>query len=193
MTVTEHPATETPAAASPEIDEAAIGAFAGRVAMATIGAFEMMTIELGMRLGLYEAMAPAPATPLELAERAGIDARYAREWLEQQTTAGIVTVCADPLDGDPDQRLFALPLEVQACLLDPDSLACVAPLATFATAGALVLDAVVDAYRTGGGLSFGEYGPWVRRATAAANRPQFVNLLVSDWLPARPEVGRSLA
>jgi len=101
-------------------------------------------------------------------------------------------VCADPLDGDPDQRLFALPLEVQACLLDPDSLACVAPLATFATAGPLVLDAVVEAYRTGGGLSFGEYGHWIREATAAANRPQFVNLLVSDWLAALPDVVRTL-
>jgi len=187
MTVTDHPADEAPA-----IDEAAIGAFAERVAMATIGAFEMMTIELGMRLGLYEALAQSPATPPELGERAGIDARYAREWLEQQTTAGIVTVCADPLDGDPDQRLFALPVEVQVCLLDPDSLACVAPLATFATAGPLVLDAVVDAYRTGGGLSFGEYGRWIREATAAANRPQFVNLLVSDWLPAMPDVVRTL-
>ncbi len=103
--------------------------------MATIGTFELATIELGMRLGLYEAMADGPATPTELADRAGIDARYAREWLEQQATAGIVTVDAEPVDGDPDARAFALPVAHQACLLDPDSLACVAPLATFASIG----------------------------------------------------------
>jgi 2-polyprenyl-3-methyl-5-hydroxy-6-metoxy-1,4-benzoquinol methylase len=183
MTVTDRPAPDAPA-----IDEAAIGAFAERMAMAAIGAFELVTVELGMRLGLYTALAEAPATPPELAERAGIDARYAREWLEQQATAGIVAICADPLDGDPDRRLFALSLEVQACLLDPDSLACVAPLATFATSGALVMDELVDAYRTGGGISFGGYGPWIRQATAAFNRPHFVNLLVADWLPALPDV-----
>jgi SAM-dependent methyltransferase len=187
MTVTDHPTAEPPI-----VDEAAVGAFAERIVMAGIGAFEMMTVELGMRLGLYEALAHGDATPPELADRAGIDARYAREWLEQQATAGIVTVTADPLDGDPDRRTFALPIEVQACLLDPDSLACVAPIATFATAGPLVLDDVVEAYRTGGGLSFGAYGPWIRRAQEAFNRPQFVNLLVSDWLPALPDVVRTL-
>jgi 2-polyprenyl-3-methyl-5-hydroxy-6-metoxy-1,4-benzoquinol methylase len=185
MTVTDRPD-------APDIDEAAIGAFAERIVMAGIGAFELMTIELGMRLGLYRAMAEGPATPPELAQRAGIDARYAREWLEQQATAGIVTIDADPIDGDPDGRLFAVPLEVQACLLDPDSLAHVASLATFATAGGQAIDAVADAYRTGGGLSFGEYGPWIRRAQESFNRPHFVNLLVSDWLPAMPDVVRRL-
>ena len=70
--------------------ETAVGAFAERVAMAAIGTLELLTIELGNRLGLYEALADGPATPPELAARAGIDARYAREWLEQQATAGIV-------------------------------------------------------------------------------------------------------
>ncbi len=114
---------------------AAIGAFAERIAMAAISSFELATVELGSRLGLYEALAEGPVTPPELAGRAGIDTRYAREWLEQQATGGFVAVDADPADGDPDHRVFSLPVAHQACLLDPDSLAYVAPLATFATAG----------------------------------------------------------
>jgi 2-polyprenyl-3-methyl-5-hydroxy-6-metoxy-1,4-benzoquinol methylase len=156
--------------------------------MAAIGSFELATLELGMRLGLYEALAARPATPPELASKAGIDARYAREWLEQQATAGIVAIEAEPMDGDADARVFSLPLAHQACLLDPDSLACVAPLATFAAAGPAILPRLVDAYRHGTGISFGDYGDWIRRATEAGNRPQFANLLTAEWLPAMPDV-----
>jgi 2-polyprenyl-3-methyl-5-hydroxy-6-metoxy-1,4-benzoquinol methylase len=169
--------------------EEAIGAVAGRLAIAAIGTLELLTIELGMRLGLYESLAEGPATPPELAKRAGIDARYAREWLEQQATSGIVEVDADPVkDGDADDRVFSLPIAVQACLLDPESLAYVAPMATLAAAAPSVLAEVVNAYRTGGGLTFGEYGEGIREFQAAANRPQFVNLLASTWLPAMPDV-----
>jgi ubiquinone/menaquinone biosynthesis C-methylase UbiE len=173
--------------------EARIGAFAERIVMATIGSFELATVDLGMRLGLYAAMADGPVTPPELAQRAGIDARYAREWLEQQATAGFVDVDAEPTQsgpggGDPDARRFSLPVAHQACLLDPDSLACVAPLAGFAVAGLPIVPALVDVYRTGGGISFGGYGAGIRHAQAAANRPQFTNLLASEWLPAMPDV-----
>jgi 2-polyprenyl-3-methyl-5-hydroxy-6-metoxy-1,4-benzoquinol methylase len=169
--------------------EEQIGEFAGRVAMAAIGNLELLTIELGLRLGLYGALADGPATPPELAKRAGIDARYAREWLEQQATAGIVEIDADPIrGGDPDDRVFSLPIAVQACLLDPESLAYVGPLATLAAEAPVAINDVVTAYRNGTGLTFGEYGDGIRRFQAAANRPQFVNLLAPVWLPAMPDV-----
>lgn len=165
--------------------ETAIGAFAERFLMAALGSIELLTVELGTRLGLYAAMAEGPVTPPELARRSGIDARYAREWLEQQATAGIVTIDVDTTD--PDARVFRLPVAQQACLLDLDSLASVAPLATFVTAAPQTMDRVVDAYRTGGGITFGEYGDGIREFQAAANRPQFLNLL-GTWLAAMPDV-----
>ena len=113
--------------------------------MAAIGAFELATVELGMRLGLYQSLADdGPATAPQLAARTGIDARYAREWLEQQATAGIVAIDDDGRQGDPDTRVFSLPVEHQVCLVDPDSLACVAPLATFAVAGPGFVPALVE-------------------------------------------------
>jgi 2-polyprenyl-3-methyl-5-hydroxy-6-metoxy-1,4-benzoquinol methylase len=169
--------------------ETAIGEFAGRMAMAAIGTLELFTVELGHRLGLYATLAEEPATPPELAKRSGIDTRYAREWLEQQATSGIVTVDADPSDGvDPDARVFSLPLAAQACLLDPDGLAYMVPLAHLVADAPGSLSKVADAYRTGGGVSFGEYGDGIRHFQAAANRPQFVNLLASTWLPVMPDV-----
>src|SRR5687767_1925381 len=61
---------------------------AGRLMTAALGALEMQAVYLGDRLGLYRSLAEeGPATPAELAERAGIHPRYAREWLEQQSVA----------------------------------------------------------------------------------------------------------
>ena len=49
---------------------------------------ELANVELGVRLGLYEALAGrGPVTAAELAGRARIAPRYAREWLEQQAVA----------------------------------------------------------------------------------------------------------
>ena len=84
--------------------------------------------------------------------------------------------------------MFSLPVEHQVCLVDPDSLACVAPLATFAVAGPGIVPALVGAYREGTGISFAGYGDDIRRAQEAGNRPQFTNLLASEWLPAMPDV-----
>src|SRR4026209_658876 len=61
-------------------------------------------------------------------------------------------------------------------------------MATLATAAPSSIDAIVEAYCNSTGLSFGAYGDGVREFQAAANRPQFVNLLASSWLPAMPDV-----
>ncbi len=180
--------SEHPAAADDAEFGAAIGTFAGRIFLAAVSSFELSSLELGMRLGLYAALGGESATAAQLAARAGIDARYAREWLEQQATAGIVGIDVEALDGDPDRRVFSLPLAHQACLLDPDSLAFVAPLATFAVASSGVLSELVQAYRHGTGISFSGYGEWVRRAQEGLNRPQFTRLLAPEWLPAMPDV-----
>ena len=56
---------------------------------ATIGTLELFGVYLGDRLGLYTALAGTDALgPDDLARRAGIAPRYAREWLEQQAVAG---------------------------------------------------------------------------------------------------------
>src|SRR5688572_30548507 len=56
---------------------------------ALLGGMELLTVDLGVRTGLYPALRDVgPATASELAGRPGIAARYAGEWLEQQATAG---------------------------------------------------------------------------------------------------------
>ena len=84
----------------PRTDDVQAAPLADRLLAAVIGTFEVSAVELGGRLGWYRALAEAPATAPELAERTGTHPRYAREWLEQQAVAGYLTV--DDVRAGPD-------------------------------------------------------------------------------------------
>jgi SAM-dependent methyltransferase len=66
-----------------------------------------------------------------------------------------------------------------------------APLARLTVGVILPIDALIDAYRSGGAVPYEAYGAHVREAIAALNRPQFENLL-ADWLGSIPEVDARL-
>lgn len=160
--------------------EEAVGELAGRIFESGVAAFELITIHLGKKLGLYDVLAThGKVTSGELAARAGIDARYAREWLEQQTISGFLEV-EDPQAG-PEERTYRLPAVTAAVLVDEASLAYLAPFATFVVAISEVMPKLLEAYRNGGGVSFGGFGDLVREAQAALNRPAYENLL-PDWI-----------
>jgi len=55
-----------------------------------------------------------------------------------------------------------------------------------------VLPAVEEAFRSGGGVPWEDYGELGREAQADANRPLFANLLGSEWLPAVQDVHERL-
>jgi SAM-dependent methyltransferase len=150
-----------------------------------------MTVHLGDRLGLYRALASRDGTTeAELAAAAGIDERYAREWLEQQAVAGFLEV--DDADAPAPERRFRLPAGHAEALTDPESLAYVTPLARFGAAFGTVLPAIEEAFRSGGGVAWEDFGEFGREAQAEANRPLFANLLGSEWLPAIPDVDARL-
>ena len=82
--------TATLDAAAPAVEEQA-GAITERLFEAVLGQLEISTVWLGVKLGLYDAITE-PATPAQVADATGVIERYAREWLEQQAIAGLVTV-----------------------------------------------------------------------------------------------------
>lgn len=158
-------------------------AFAERLFLASLGGTELLTVELGRRTGLYAAVAAhGPATPGEVATAAGVAERYAREFLEQQTAAGILA-CPDP-DASPEGRHFTLPAAHAEVLLDADSPLFLAPLADALAGLGVTLEAVVEAYRTGDGVPFHAYGREIRHGLAQLNRTQFLNDLATSWMPA---------
>jgi 2-polyprenyl-3-methyl-5-hydroxy-6-metoxy-1,4-benzoquinol methylase len=155
---------------------------------AAIGAFELAGVYLGDKLGLYRALAEADSmTPAELAATAGINERYALEWLEQQAASGVLDVVEDG-----EVQRFRLPAGHDEALLDRDSLNYVAPFGRFLLGCLRPMDALLDAYRTGDGVPYGDYGVDLHEGQSAFTRPMFVKLLAQEWLPSIADVHERL-
>jgi SAM-dependent methyltransferase len=143
-------------------------------------------VYLGVELGLYRALERHGAlTPQELAEHAGIDPRYAREWLEQQAVAGLLE--ADGTD-DAERRRYRLHPEDARVLDDPDDPLHAAPFAHLLAGIGGVLPLVAEAYRTGDGVPYAAYGRAFREGQGRINRPAFTSELPTEWLAAMPDV-----
>jgi len=170
-------------------DEAKVEEFAGNLFMATLAAMELANIELGVRLGLYEALAGAgPVTAADLAGRAGIAERYAREWLEQQTVAGVLEV--DDVTRAAGERRFTLPNAHAHVLIEDDSEACMKACAAVVPWLSKAIDIMVEEFRDGTGAAFGLFD--LHDMQAAFTRPVFANHLTQTWLPALPDVQAKL-
>jgi SAM-dependent methyltransferase len=170
-------------------DEAQVEELAGNLFMACLATMELANVELGLRLGLYAALAGAgPTTPGELAAKAGIAERYAQEWLEQQAVAGIVDV--DDTAKPAAERRFTLSNAHAHVLLDDDSDACMKPCAAVVPWVGKAIDIMVEEFRRGAGAEFGLFD--LHDLQAAFTRPVFANHLTQDWLPALPEVQAKL-
>ena len=166
--------------------------FAERVFTAMLGAFEVASIYLGEKLGLYAALAEGgPATSGELAERAGIAERYAREWLEQQAAVGYLTV--DDAGAAPEERRFTLPAGHAAVLVDQDSGVFASGNARMFAAAMRAMPELLEAYRTGGGLTWANYGEDMFTGQGDTNRQLFLSTLGSEWLPSIDGVHDALA
>jgi hypothetical protein len=160
-------------------------AFMGKMLEALNGFFDIHTIYMGNRLGLYKPLAgPTALTSKELAVRKGNDERYVREWLEAQTVSGILEV--DDAEAPSRERRFRLPAGHTEVLCDQESAYYLAPVTRMAVGAALPLEAIVSAFRTGEGVSFSNYGAGMRQGVGELNRPLFMKQLGDEYLPSIP-------
>ncbi len=168
---------EEPRAAGIPGDPAAL---ADRLFRNLAGALELLTVYLGERLGLYQALqAGGPATAGELAARTGTAERYIREWLEHQAVSGLLEV-DDPAAG-PLARRYSLPPGHAPVLADADDVRYQAFSGTEIVRAARWMPQVAEAFRSGGApppLS------WAPEGRPEFNRAVFLNLLGRQWLPA---------
>jgi 2-polyprenyl-3-methyl-5-hydroxy-6-metoxy-1,4-benzoquinol methylase len=164
---------------------------AGRIGSSAIAMLEVLCVYLGDRLGFYRALHDGgPATAPELAARAGTDPRYTREWLEQQATAGYLA-CDNP-EAPPDERRFHLPQGYEQVLIEPDHLLSAAPAAQAVVGVSSALQQLVEAFRTGAGVPYADYGEDLHAGGARGNRPAFVHRLAQEWIAAMPDVAARL-
>jgi predicted O-methyltransferase YrrM len=152
----------------------ATAVFEDRLMKAALGWFDLMAVHLGSQLGWYAALSDSEGlTADELAVRTDTDPRYAREWLEQQAAADFLRAEEGT---DAGARRFRLAPGAAEVLLDRSSRSYLEPLARMGAAAGAQVDALLDAYRTGGGVSWEQLGRHAREAQADMNRPWFAQL-----------------
>jgi 2-polyprenyl-3-methyl-5-hydroxy-6-metoxy-1,4-benzoquinol methylase len=160
------------------IDEKKLNEFMGR-AVGDIGAaISAALVLIGDELGLYKAMAAAgPMTPGELARRTETTERYVREWLDNQAAGGYVRY-------DAATARYALPPEQAAALADETSPAFLPGAFQLIAAAMRAEPRIAQAFRSGGGLDWGEQDPILFAGTERFFRAGYLGNLIGAWIPA---------
>jgi len=161
-----------------DIDETAVEEFAGRLFGLFTGGSLTYLVEIGRRTGLFDA-ATGPMTCHELAERAGLNERYVREWLAAMVTGGI-------FEYDRSTTHYWLPREHAICLTR--GVADLAPVGAFVTELGRHVAAVTDAFRSGGGVPWDAYKPEIHDLMDILWGPLYEETLVDTILPLAPGI-----
>jgi len=93
---------------------------------------------------------------------------------------------------DPSTSRFGLPDEHARFLTDPQSEYYLAGLFSVLPTLAAAIPRLADAFRSGGGIAFGDFGAELPVALAAMNRSVYESRLVKSWLPAVPGIVEKL-
>lgn len=160
------------------IDEARLHEFVGKMLGDLGGAMSVPTARIGFRLGLFDALAQAPATSAELARRAGgLHERYVREWCLAQAANGYVTY-------DPSREEFSISPEQAMVFCVEDSPVYLRGAFELVAASIEAEPKVEECFRHGTGVRWGDSAGCLFCATGMFFRPGYVNNIVQNWIPA---------
>ncbi len=154
--------------------------FSGKLLAILNGSTTALMISIGHRTGLFEAIKKGPATSQELADRAGLNERYVREWLGAMSTGGIVSF-------DPAGRRYHLPTAHAALLGRDASAGNMASMFQFAAVLGGVESPIVDCFRTGGGIPYEAFDRF-HEVMAEESAQTVVAALEDAIIPLVPEL-----
>jgi ubiquinone/menaquinone biosynthesis C-methylase UbiE len=140
---------------------------------------------IGHQLGLYKALAAAPATAEGLAERTHTNPRYVTEWLRGQAAGGYV-------EYDAASDTYSMTEEQAFALTNPDG-AVYAPGAFVLALGTLrSVPRITEAFRMGTGMGWHEHDADVFVGCEQFFRPGYITNLITSWIPALDGVAAKL-
>jgi ubiquinone/menaquinone biosynthesis C-methylase UbiE len=110
-----------------------------------------LMISIGHRTGLFDVLRGlSPGTSAEIAQKAGLNERYVREWLGAMVTGGVIEV-------DPTSTYYRLPPEHAAFLTRVSAADNLAVIAQYIPVLGSVEDDIVECFRKGGGVPYEKY------------------------------------
>jgi SAM-dependent methyltransferase len=169
----------------PELNAAKAEAFAGRMVGILNDAFIALLTSIGHQTRLFDTMAElGPATGEAIAEHAGLNERYVREWLGAMVTGEIV-------EYDAAERRYHLPAEHAASLTLAAGSGNLATMTQFVSCMGTVEQGIVECFRNGGGLSYSAYDRF-HRIMAEESAQTFDETLVQRTIPAVPGLAEQL-
>ena len=173
-------------AAHADIDSEKAEAFAERMLMALNHGALCLMMAVGHRTGLFDVMRELPpATSEQIADRAGLNERYVREWLGAMVTGGVVEV-------DPSTGRFRLPAEHASFLTRAAGADNLAVFAQYISLLGGVEDDIVECFRNGGGVPYEQF-PRFHAVMAEDSGQSVLSSLESHILPLVPELSDRLA
>lgn len=162
-----------------EFDAARAEAFAERLLDVINGGALAVMISVGHRTGLFDTLAGlGDATSERLADAAGLNERYVREWLGAMVTGRIV-------DHDHEAGTYRLPPEHAGWLTraaSPDNLAVTAQ---WVPTLAAVEDEIVDCFVRGGGVPYEQFSRF-HDVMAEESAQTVLSVLFTHILPLVP-------
>ena len=138
-----------------------------------------LMISIGHRVGLFDCMGDMEAaTAEEIADKAGLNRRYVREWLDAMTVGGICIY-------DATTKKYDLPAEHAVHLTRKNATGNLAVLAQFIGMLGSVEDGIVDCFKNGGGVGYEAYARF-HEIMAEESGQTVVPVLVEKVLPLAP-------
>ena len=162
-----------------------IDQLAERIINETNSALSCLTLYLGHKLDLFNSLKKVgPVTSSGLAAKTNYSERYLREWLECMTVNGYI-------EYDPSTNKFSLSEEHATVFCDRENSAYTVPFVYWIPSLSSVIDKLIEAFKTGRGISYSSYGIDLLFAQGEGNRPMFVND-IARWISSMPDIEKKL-
>ena len=159
------------------IDQQKLDAFLGKFVGDLGATIHAGTVVLGEQLGLYKALAKAPMTSAELAEKTNTSERYVREWLAAQAASGYAMY-------DPATSRYSLSEEQAFALADEGSPAYIPGAFQLALGALKSVAKIAQVFRSGLGFGWHQHHAWLFEGTEKFFRPGYAANLTASWIPA---------
>lgn len=163
------------------LDPARAEAFSGRMVTVLNHAFLALLTSVGHQTRLFETMASLPpATSGQIAQAAGLQERYVREWLAGMVTGTVVEYAAET-------STYWLPPERAGCLTAAAGAHNLAMFTQYIALCGLVEQPLIEAFRDGGGVPYSAYARF-QQLQAEESAMMYGPKLVNTVLPLAPGV-----